>query len=142
MPKTLYPKPLLLEVESLAEVHRFLETETTVSGTIRVKHSNHNSTAMWRGEAPKRLSRVDPCSNRTENEFITGLYGELHRIDGNCSDDVARMQAACELRVELDGFNWPRRWLLAAMQMHLHKKTHTVWQNIYDLLNDDLLSKA
>lgn len=126
-----------MEVEQPAVQHRFLETTThTNERHIRVQHSNHNGEAMLRAQPPKRLSRPDPRSNIHTATIVTQLYGELHRIKSNCSDDLAIVQAMMELWLELQEFDWPKQWLQTAVHRYMFKNTDEVWGEIYRFIQN------
>ena len=133
-----YPRPLVLEVEPHAPKHKFLETIThTGDQWIRVQHSNHNGEAMMNMQPLKRLNRPSPTSNINTGMIITQLYGELHRIKSNCSDDLAIVQAIMELWLELQEFGWPAQWLQTAMHKYMYKDTNKVWEEIYNFIQHE-----
>ena len=124
-------------MEPKADQHRFLETTTYSDGkTIRVQHSNHNGAAMLMAKPLKRLNRTNPAANFSRREAILGLYGELHRISANCTDDLAIVQAISELRMELHDFTWPKQWLIQAISAYMVKCTDSVWEYIYESLEE------
>lgn len=136
-PSRIYPHPLHLDVEPEAEQHRFLETTTSWNGrTIRVQHSNHNGAAMLAAKPLKRLNRPSPVANISDTEAVLGLYGELHRVSANCTDNLAVVQAMSELWMELHEFTWPKQWLLRALNMYMKKCTNPVWEYVYESLEN------
>jgi len=82
----------------------------------------------------KRLNRSNPAANFSGKEAILGLYGELHRISANCTDDLAIVQAISELKMELHDFTWPKQWLQQAISMYMIKCTNSVWNYVYESL--------
>ena len=126
-----------MKVEEQAQQHRFLETIThTDERRIRVQHSNHNGESMLKMQPPKRLSRPNPRSNISTATIVTQLYGELHRLASNCSDELAIVQAVMELWLELQEFDWPKQWLQMAVQKYMHKNTDEVWGEIYRFIQN------
>ena len=127
----------MLEVEPDADSHRFLETITSIANnTVRVQHSNHNGASVMQGMGLKRLNRAAPTSNITAQDVVGRLYGELHRVAANCSDDLAIVQAIAELWLELHEFGWQKKWLLTALNQYMQKDNNKVWEYIFDHIAD------
>ena len=122
-----------LECEGNGEEYRFLETIVRIAGTrLTVQHRNHNGQAVWEGKELPRKTRVHKDANRNETHATNMLYGELHRLLINCTDNQMVLQAGMEMALEILRVQYPKKWFYNAVQRFMMQTNNLVWDIVLD----------
>ena len=126
-----YPPPLDLKCEGDQTSYDFLETVVRVQGPeLLVQHRNHNGAAMWIHGNMTRLTRPHRKANWNGKTAVTRLYGELHRLESNCNNDLMVLLAVQELQMELHACGWPQVWLQRAISKYTAIGKSDIWDFI------------